>query len=138
MKHQALFSIVLLAVLVYGGCASISDAGAAYFKRGSNLAGVEPPELVLKRMREDQKMRDIIYGKFKAAKVLQCTLLRNQLYVAATVKKNDLAIEEAVIMMEAAYQSNDEAFISTCDQILTTELGREFARIQQEYLATHR
>jgi hypothetical protein len=76
-----------------------------------------------------------MYGPQKTARILQCTLLRNQLYVAATKNSATSDVLEAVKKMEQAYQESDEAFLTTCDQILATNVGRTFLRIQEQYLA---
>lgn len=130
--------LILLTILLIGFNAchtTLSEAGRAYFRKGEHAKGVEPAEALLKRLKNDQELRDITYGQIKSARIVQCTFLRNQLYVAAIEKSASEEIIDAVKIMEAAYQENDQAFLSACDQIAFTELGKTFIAIQNNYLA---
>lgn len=128
------FFIWALAMLLLCGCATLKDAGQAYFRQGDKVKGVEPADALMKRMKQDQELRKIVYGELKAAKMVQCTLLRNQLYVASMQGKANKEVMEAVKLMETAYQDNDAEFLQACEQVLSTELGRIFLAVQQEYL----
>jgi hypothetical protein len=127
--------VIIISVIGWlNACASVGDAGRAYFRQGNKVKGVEPADALIERMGKDQTLRDIVYGQVKSAKVVQCTLLRNQLYVASITGSRSKEVIDAVRLMEAAYQENDAAFLSACDQILSTQLGKLFVSIQQDYL----
>lgn len=130
------FPLIILSSLIVwlGACKSLEDSGRAYFRKGQKVKGVEPVDALLERMHKDQELRDVLYGQLKSAKVVQCTLLRNQLYVASMSGSSHKEVIEAVRLMETAYQENDAAFLQACDQVTSTELGRTFVAIQQEYL----
>lgn len=134
-----MMKIVLLGTMfLLSSCATVNDAGRAYFIKGDKVQGVEAAHSVVERMDSDQELREIMYGQVKAAKILQCTLLRNQLYVAAAKGPATKEVLESVRLMEEAYQGNDSAFLTACDQIMATELGKTFVAIQQEYVAKMR
>jgi|GEM_PF-2523394 len=125
---------MLMATVVIAACATVDDSGRAYFRLGNKVNGVEPAEAVLERMKKDQELREITYGQLKAVKIVQCTLLRNQLYVAAMKGGKSKEIMDAVKLMEAAYQDTDATFLAACDQVLATSLGKAFLATQQQYL----
>ncbi len=129
--------ILLLPLLLWSACASVHDAGRAYFSQGSKVQGVEPAHAFLERMEKEQELRTIMYGQAKSAKIIQCTLLRNQFYVAS-MKTSDKEIIDAARMFEEAYQENDDAFLRACDQVLATAMGKNFLTIQQSYLTKDR
>jgi hypothetical protein len=120
-------------LLLLSACATTENAASAYF-RTSKVKGVEPFETLMARMKKDQKLREIMYGHHKAGYLTQCTLLRNQLYVASFKGSSSQEIIDAVKLMESAYQENDAAFLAACDQIMATKLGKTFVAIQQEYV----
>jgi hypothetical protein len=124
---------LLLPLFVVSACASVKDAGRTYFSQGAKVKGVEPAEAFIERMDRDKELRLLMYGQVKAAKIIQCTLLRNQFYVAA-MKSSSNEIVEAAKTFEEAYQENDDAFLDACDQILGTPIGKDFMTIQQQYL----
>ena len=129
--------LLIIAIFWLGSCASLDDAGRAYFRQGNKVKGVEPAPLLVERMRKEQKLREIMYGQAKAEKLIQCTLLRNQLYVAS-MKKTTKELEEVTRLMETAYQESDDAFLTTCEQIIATKIGRLFIAIQHQYLIQER
>lgn len=120
-------------LLVVFSCATTDDAARAYFKN-SNVKGVEPFDALMQRMKKDQNLRDIMYGQTKAYHLTQCVVLRNQLYVAALKGSANKAVIEATKLMENAYQENDDAFLAACNQVMSTEAGKTFMVIQQEYM----
>ena len=124
---------LVLLLLWLNACASVNDAGRAYFSQGSKVKGVEPADAFIERMEKEKELRTIMYGQVKSAKIIQCTLLRNQFYVAAMKASNREIIDSAKIF-EEAYQQNDDAFLTACDHILATALGKDFFSIQQQYL----
>src|SRR5580704_8732897 len=117
-------TLLMSALLWLSACASIKDSAREYFHQGDHVKGVEPADSLIERMRKDQQLRDIMYGHLKSSKILQCTLLRNQLYVASMKGSRDQEIIEAVKIMEPAYQENDAAFLSACDQIMSMRVGK--------------
>lgn len=127
------FSIAIMVILA--SCVSLEDSGRAYFRQGNKVKGVEPAEALLARMKSEQKLRDIMYGQVKSVKVVQCTLLRNQLYVAAMKSPNNKEIVDAVRELENAYQENDATFLSACDRVMSMHIGQVFMAIQNDYLA---
>lgn len=125
--------VLIFPLLLIGSCATLKDKGKYYFTKKTDALGIEPPEAFLERMNTDQKLRDIMYGQLKSAHIVQCTLLRNQVYVAS-MKDSDKEIEQAVKLLEPAYQENDQAFLAACDQVLGTKVGKAFLEVQNEYL----
>lgn len=128
------YAIALLMVQLLG-CATLEDAGRSYFRQGMKVKGVEPAESLIRRMEEEQKLRNVMYGEAKSAKIVQCTLLRNQLYVAAMKNSSDKDVMSAVKILENAYQENDASFLTACDQVLGMGVGKVFIKIQHEELA---
>lgn len=126
--------IALLLALMLSSCTSLKDKGRLYFTYGHKVQGVEPVSAFLERMNTDQKLRDIMYGQIKSAHIVECTLLRNQIYVAS-LKSPDAEIDKAVKIIEPAYQENDQSFLMACDQVLASALGKNFLNIQHEYVA---
>lgn len=116
-------------------CATTKDVGRAYFREGFKVKGVEPAPDLIERLRKEKQLRDIIYGQVKAEKIVQCTLLRNQLYVAGMKGSAPEEVILAVKLMEQAYQEDDASFLAACDQIIATPVGKTFLAIQQEYLS---
>lgn len=123
---------LICAILFLSSCASLQDKGRLYFTSGSAL-GVEPAESFLERMKSEQEIRNIMYGPSESTHIIQCTLLRNQIYVAS-MNSSNTEIEQAVKIMEPAYQENNESFLAACDQILTTNVGKAFLQVQHQYL----
>lgn len=127
--------MLLFSLMGLSAChATLSEAGRAYFRQGNSVKGVEPADALVERMKNDQELRDITYGPIKSARVVQCTFLRNQLYVASMKKSVSKELMDAVKLMESAYQENDKEFLAACDQIGRTELGKTFISIQNDYL----
>ncbi len=125
---------LLLPLLLMGSCVSVNDAGRSYFSQGSKVKGVEPADAFVERMNREKELRVIMYGQTKAAQIISCTLLRNQFYVAA-MKTSNQEIIKATKTLEEGFQQDDDTFLSACDQVLSTTLGKEFLSIQQQYLA---
>jgi hypothetical protein len=119
-------------LLFLSSCISIKDKGRLYFKE-RNIVGVEPYGDFLERMKTDKQLRTLVYGDLKSARIIECTLLRNQLYVAS-IKSSDQEVLRLVKIIEPAYQDNNESFINACDQVLATQMGQEFLKIQHEYV----
>lgn len=126
---------IAAAMLFWQGCASVQDAGKAYFSQGTKVKGVEAADALIERMNKERELRVIMYGQTKAAKIISCTILRNQFYVASMKSSANQEVQNAAKLFEEGYQQNDEAFLTACDQVLSTELGRTFLTIQQQYLA---
>lgn len=123
----------LLVMLIYlSACSSIEHSAHIYFKKHSSIKGVEPYESLISRMRKDQELREIVYGKIKAGHLLECIILRHQLYSASlhNAKKD---IVDAAKIMENGYQQDDQIFLRACSEIMTTEVGRIFLKVQQDY-----
>lgn len=134
---KKIWGSLLLAFIFMNGCASVNDAGRAYFTQGEKVKGVEPADVFLERMNSEKELRLIMYGQAKSAKIIQCTLLRNQFYVAS-LKTSNKEIVESARLFEEAYQENDDAFLKACDQVLSTTLGKNFLQVQQNYLTKAR
>lgn len=122
-------------LMFLSSCSSIADKAKLYFHTTS-AKGVEPYQSFMERMRKDQELRDIMYGRLKAGRLVQCTILRNQLYVAALKGSASNEIIEAVKVMEAAYQESDAVFLTICEQVAASEVGRIFLQVQQDYAAS--
>jgi hypothetical protein len=130
-------AIMGIIIFILSACVTTRNLGNLYFKKGEKVKGVEPYNSLLERMNKDQQLREIMYGQAKSGKIVQCTILRNQLYVAAMESKN-AEILNAVKIMENSYQEDDRSFLMACDQILATKLGQSFLSIQQDYLRSNR
>ncbi len=130
--------ILLTTALIFiASCTSINESGRAYFRLSKPMAGVETPAQVIKRTNQRPEVRRLIYGQLKPARILQCTILRNQLYVAAlkgTSGDQGKEIANAASLMEKAYQEDDQAFLSVCDQILSSPIGKTFWAIAEQYV----
>lgn len=137
MSKRNLF-FMLLSLALLNACASVNDAGRAYFNEGTKVKGVEPADSLIERMNKEKELRTIMYGQVKSAKIIQCTLLRNQFYVASMKSSANQELLNTAKTFEEAYQENDEAFLAACDQIISTNLGKTFLTIQQQYLATEK
>lgn len=123
----------LLVMLIYlSSCSSIEHSAHIYFKKHSNIKGVEPYESLIARMRKDQALREIVYGKIKAGHLLECMILRHQLY-AASLHNGKKNIVDAAKIMESGYQQDDQVFLRACSEIMTSEIGQIFLKVQQEY-----
>jgi hypothetical protein len=130
--------ISFFVVILMNGCASIHEAGRAYFREGYEVKGVEPAETYLSRMNKEKQLRDSMYSQNKSARIIQCTLLRNQFYVASTKGSPPKKVLELTKILERAYQESDEAFLAACEQVIKTEEGRAFLVIQQDYLSSRK
>ncbi len=130
--------IILATTLVFSlSCTSINESGRAYFRLAKPMAGVQTPEQVVAYVNRNPHMRRLLYGELKAAKILQCTILRNQLHVAmkkGTSGSEGAMIAEAALLMEKAYQEDDQAFLQACDQIMASKVGIAFWTIAQQYV----
>ncbi len=128
---------IAICILSLTSCTTIKESSVSYFRSHKALAGVESVEQVLQRAEQEKRMRSFIYEHLTPARILQCTVLRNQLYVAA---KNGLSgsegkeIAAAATTMETAYQESDENFLFACDQVLQSTVGQVFWRTAQYYL----
>jgi hypothetical protein len=118
-------------------CTSLHESARLYFVKTNQLKGAEGPVEVKERLAKDAHINEIMHGGVKAGRVLQCTLLRNQLYVAkyngVSGHDGDL-LTEAVMLMEKAYQENDSAFLAACEEVTSSKVGQVFMAVQQEYL----
>jgi len=117
-------------------CASLRDAGKEYFRDGKKYAGVQTPQEVIERTESNTKIRRIIYGSLTEDKIIACTLLRNQIYVASLVslnKKDKQELQQASDILEQGYQLDDQAFLSACAQVKNSKLGDLFRGIQKYY-----
>jgi hypothetical protein len=123
-----------LILIYFSSCATIENSAQLYFKKAHNIKGVEPYESLMARMSKDQQLRELMYGKIKANHLLQCVILRNQLYTAA-IKGASKEITDATRLMESGYQQDDKSFMRACDEIIATDLGKAFLQVQQEYMA---
>lgn len=127
-----MLKLIFLLPIILSSCLSLKDKGRFYFTQNQAL-GVEPLDAFLERMNSDKQLRHLMYGELKTARIVQCTLLRNQLYVAS-MKSSDSEVASAVKILEPAYQNNNEAFLKACDQVSETKVGQLFLAVQKEYV----
>jgi hypothetical protein len=128
--------ILVLCSLFLSACSSMREAGQAYFISETKLKGLDSSQAVLERVNKNRRLFHIVYNNLKPERVIQCTFLRNQLYVAASKGlggRDKDAITKAALMMEKAYQEDDQAFLSACDEIFASPLGITFAEIQRSF-----
>jgi hypothetical protein len=128
-KFLALGAIFLL----MQGCASLRQQAATYFLSDKEVAGVEKPEEVMARMEKHRRLQEIAQGEHTAQRAFECTLLRNQLYVAA-LHSASKEVSAAALDLEKAYQQDDQTFLLTCNRVRDTFVGQSFMTVQQEYL----
>lgn len=133
--------ILILACLgLISSCASLRDAGRAYFKPNNKWAGVQTPQEVIKRTENNKKIRTIIYGPLTEDKIIECTILRNQVYVASLLslgKQDKQELKLVSDILEEAYQFDDQAFLEACDQVKNSHVGRLFMGIQKSYFRSY-
>lgn len=129
--------LIALSLLLLMSCASTKESAHAYFRQKNTLVGIESTEQVLERLEQQEKMRAFIYEGLSSARVLQCTILRNQLYVAAkkgTSGSEGKEIATTAARIEKAYQENDKEFLFACEQVLNTPVGKRFWSTAEFYL----
>ena len=127
-----MLKLIFLLLALLSSCLSLKDKGQLYFIKNQAL-GVEPVDTFLERMNLDKQLRHLMYGELKTARIVQCTLLRNQLYVAS-IKSSDSEVAQAVKILEPAYQNNNEEFLKACDQVSAMKVGQIFLAVQKEYV----
>lgn len=121
----------------FSGCSSINGASRRYFDLERPLYGVEDPDEVVERALRQKRMREVLYGNLKPARIIQCTLLRNQLYVAlqgGLCGKEGQEIKTAALKLEKGFQADDKTFLSACDEVASSRVGRVFLATAQSYM----
>lgn len=123
--------IILLFINACAG--SLKEYGRLYFLKKDKIAGVEPLFSLNKRLSQEKELTKIVYGSEKLQKIISCTILRNQLYVAGLYNppgQMGLEIKTLVREIEDAYQQNDEIFLDVCNKISNEHIGKEFLKLQ--------
>jgi hypothetical protein len=127
---------IVLAFLGLSHCASLSDAGRAYFRSSHKLVGVEEPQKLLDRFEKNSNIQKILYASKKDI-LLQCSILRQQVYVASRIplgSEDKAELKRVVDILEQAYQQDDALFLQACEEVLTMRVGRVFSNIQAFYI----
>lgn len=127
---------IALSLGLLPGCMTLKEAGQAYFRDAGKHAGVLSPEQVLRRVQDHEQIRHILYQDLKPAKIIQCSFLRNQIYVASLQNiggQDGKDLKYASELLEKAYQQDDQSFLRACDQVLSLRVGQIFGAIQQAY-----
>lgn len=114
-------------------CASTKDLAKKYFYEKSLPKGVKPVAEFLEQKHNYKALQELMYGKDKTYEINTCTILRNQLYIAALASSNT-KINEAAKSIESGYESSDEEFLVHCRQVSQSEIGKIFLVEQQNYL----
>jgi hypothetical protein len=135
VKNILVSQIILYFIL---GCGvSLREAGSAYLRQNKNYAGVESPEQIFERLEKHERMRNIMYNNISVPQIINCTFLRNQIYVAslASLRSQDAReLKQAADILERAYQQDVNAFLAACDQVLATRVGQVLSEIQARFL----
>lgn len=124
-------------IIMCGSCTSINESAASYFRLSKPMAGVENPKQIFERVNSRPSLRRLLYPHVKPEKIVQCSILRNQLYVAAlqgTSGSIGKEIADAALLIEKAYQEDDDSFLAACTQILSSKVGQSFWHIALNYV----
>lgn len=130
-----MFISLLISLCFTISCATLDDAKTAYFRSDYSVKGVESLPQLIKRMKSKQAIS--IYGLSTIDKLIRCTVLRNQLYVASLKGMCRSKISNEAWLLEQGYQKNDESFFNTCDEVMKSEIGKKFLATQKYYLSKH-
>lgn len=134
MIIRILISTILITC---GSCTSVNEAAASYFRLSKPMAGTESPTQIMERVNGKSQLQRLLYPHVKPQKIVQCTILRNQLYVAAlkgTSGAEGKEIADAALLMEKAYQEDDDSFLAACAQIISSKVGQSFWHIALNYI----
>lgn len=130
-------SILVLCCLSMLGCLSTSQYAMMYFRQTTNTPFVESPEAFFERVNATHSVWQKLYGDIRQTKEMeQCSLFRNQLFVASLRNDGGEAGKEVQVVashIERAYQNSEEEFMRVCKIEKNTPLGQIFLGIQSFY-----
>lgn len=130
--------IIFLAVFfLFCNCTSLNEASTRYFYQSGRIVGVETPQEVSQRVNNDKTMRQILYKHLRPSHIIQCTILRNQLFVAGLKGlsgKEGEEIKTALMTIEKGFQQDDQAFLQACDAVMASRVGKVFIATQKNLL----
>lgn len=137
-----MFRLLLVSMTLFiFSCTSFEQSAKKYFTLEKPAPGVETLEEILERERSKDSVYGLIYGHLDHALVRQCSILRNQLYLSAqggASGDDGKKLKEAALFMEQGYQSDDQSFLTNCQQILGQDLGQRLWRIALPYVRSTR
>ena len=129
--------IIILGLGLLPGCLSLKDAGSAYFRGEHKYAGIQSPCAGIRARWAARKRYAISSMASLGAKsfnVLSCAISSMWLRSRAPGGQDGKDLKNASTLLEQAYQQDDQAFLSACDQVLAMRVGKIFNTIQQEFL----
>lgn len=130
-------SILVLCCLSMLGCLSTTQYAMMYFRQTRSTPSFESPDAFFERVDATRSVRQKFYGDARQAKeVEQCSLFRNQLFVASLRSDGGEAGKEVQAVasnVERAYQNSEEEFMRVCKIEKNTPLGQIFLAIQSFY-----
>lgn len=127
----------MLCCLSMLGCLSTSQYAMMYFRQSRSTPFVESPDAFFERINATHSVRQKLYGGEQQAKeVEQCSLFRNQLFVASLKRDRGEAgkeVQAVASKIEKAYQDSEEEFMRVCRIEKNTPLGQIFLIVQAYY-----
>ena len=126
-------SLFLALSALLSSCMSNSDLSKVYLTSNSAQSGVESFYSLRRRVSNKTNLKNIktIYGR-NSTKFIRCSILRNQFFVAS-LKGGDEALKSAALEIETGYQTNDDAFLRSCDMVSSLPVGKMFLETQKIY-----
>lgn len=125
----------ICAILVFGlfvsGCASLHQQAHYYFTNQTQYASVESVNDMQERLSRYHAERRISGQDRKEREMIECLLLRNQLFVAS-LKGASKEVKNAAKLLEEGFQADDKTFIDVCFQVRNTDVGHVFMKVQHE------
>ena len=166
MNHrlQHLFFVVVVAA-VSSGCQTFESYGRVYPNSSDAVAGVEPYPSLLDRQKHTATRREQAVGVGVSRRLERCEILRGQLVHASREAAGHVglvwgcpfiwpvdlvslllfpigetqkaqAVWTQAELLERAYQSDTASFLSTCEQVQKTEVGRTFSQVLLPFTAS--
>ena len=125
---------ISLFAFVLCGCVSLRQTSQKYFSPPQKYAGLQNARKIRDDAEDKSAFRKLVYGDLSPVRVVKCSWLRGQLYVAVLSgglsEQDKTLVVDAARALEAAYQDNDENFLSVCDEVMASRIGRLFVNGQ--------
>ena len=150
--------LVVVVAAVFGGCQTFESYGRVYPGSSDAVAGVEPYPALLDRQKHTAARREKAVGVDVSRRLERCEVLRGQLVHASRQASGHVglvwgcpfiwpvdllsllffpigetqkaqAVWEQAERLERAYQSDTATFLSTCEQVQATDVGRAFSKV---------
>lgn len=157
MNHR-LQSLLVVAAIAGSGCQTFESYGRVYPDSRDAVAGVEPYPALLDRQKHTAARREATVGVDVSRKLERCEVLRGQLVHASREAAGHVglvwgcpfiwpvdllsllffpigetqkaqAVWQQAERLERAYQTDTASFLTTCEQVEQTEVGRTFSQV---------